>query len=306
MDVESLAKQLILKGMTQEQQTAVLESIKGTMLQARTMQKQRIGENVQVVVQSLKKIESDITARYDEAGRIIAKRVATIKDGRDGQNGANGKEGKPGRNGLNGAVGPKGADGVPGRHGVDGTNGISVTDAKIDFDGSLVLRLSDGREINVGEVAPESGKEARVYVGGGGSGSGGGGTASIIVSSTAPSTVGVTNAGTIQWFNLDDGLLYTWVDDGNSQQWVAVGAAGTQTAFETVSKNLASVDFTLAYNGSGQLSVLTYANGIVKTLGYNGGGDLVTVVLSGTTPAGIELTKTLGYTSSNLTSVTYT
>jgi len=40
------------------------------------------------------------------------------------------------------------------KRGVDGVDGVSVTDAKIDFDGSLVITLSDGREINVGEVVP--------------------------------------------------------------------------------------------------------------------------------------------------------
>ena len=116
MDVESLAKQLILKGMTEEQQNAVLESIKTTMGNARTVQKQRIGENVQVVVQALKKIEADIKSRYDETGKAIEKRVASIKDGKDG---------------------------------------ISITDAHIDFDGSLIITLSDGKLLNVGEVVSQ-------------------------------------------------------------------------------------------------------------------------------------------------------
>ena len=82
MDVESLAKQLILQNMTPEQQTAVLDSIRASVTQAKDVQKQRIGENVQVVVQALKKLEADIKARYDETGKAIEKRVATIKDGK--------------------------------------------------------------------------------------------------------------------------------------------------------------------------------------------------------------------------------
>jgi hypothetical protein len=169
MDVESLAKQLILKGMTEEQQTAVLDSIKSTMLQARTVQKQRVGENVQVVVQALKKLESDIKARYDETGRAIEKRVASIKDGKDGQNGVNGKDGRDGRPGRDGATGPKGNDGLPGRNGIDGVDGVSVTNAFIDFDGSLIINLSNGQDLNVGEVvAPDLAEKIKVITNGGG------------------------------------------------------------------------------------------------------------------------------------------
>ena len=155
MDVESLAKQLILKGMTEEQQNAVLESIKTTMGNARTVQKQRIGENVQVVVQALKKIEADIKSRYDETGKAIEKRVASIKDGRDGRDGVDGRAGKDGRPGRDGAVGPRGIDGLNGNNGIDGVDGISITDAHIDFDGSLIITLSDGKSLNVGEVVSQ-------------------------------------------------------------------------------------------------------------------------------------------------------
>jgi hypothetical protein len=169
MDVESLAKQLILKGMTEEQQTAVLDSIKNTMLQARTVQKQRVGENVQVVVQALKKLESDIKARYDETGKAIEKRVASIKDGKDGQNGVNGKDGRDGRPGRDGATGARGNDGLPGRNGIDGVDGVSVTNAFIDFDGSLIINLSNGQDLNVGEVvAPDLAEKIKVITNGGG------------------------------------------------------------------------------------------------------------------------------------------
>ena len=173
MDVESLAKQLILKGMTEEQQKAILDSIKTTMTQARTLQKQRVGENVQVVVQALKKIEADIRSRYDEVGNKIEKRVATIKDGKDGLNGVNGKDGKDGRPGRDGGQGPRGIDGLNGNDGRDGEDGVSVTDAHIDFDGSLVISLSSGRTINVGEVvAPDLAEKIKVITNGGGTSQG--------------------------------------------------------------------------------------------------------------------------------------
>jgi hypothetical protein len=54
------------------------------------------------------------------------------------------------------------------------------------------------------------------------------------------------------------------------------------------------------------LTVITYANGIIKTLGYLGSGDLGTITLSGATPSGITLVKSLEYSESgDLIAVTY-
>lgn len=222
MDVESLAKQLILQNMTPEQQTAVLDSIRASVMQAKDVQKQRIGENVQVVVQALKKLEADIKARYDETGKAIEKRVASIKDGQDGRNGTDGKAGKDGRPGRDGATGPKGADGLNGRDGIDGENGVSVTDAHIDFDGSLVISLSSGRTINVGEVvAPDLAEKIKVITNGGG-------TSQTVIDTLAslqtqinnliPSQTGnsgkflTTNGSVLSWAQVAGGLSYqgTW------------------------------------------------------------------------------------------------
>ena len=54
MDIESLAKELILKNMNPEQQLAVLDGIKASVAQAKEVQKQRIGENVGLVVEDRK------------------------------------------------------------------------------------------------------------------------------------------------------------------------------------------------------------------------------------------------------------
>ena len=155
MDVENLAKELILKNMTPEQQMAVLESVRSSVAQAKEVQKKKIGENVDLVVQALKKIESDIRDRFDAVGNSIEKRVLSIQDGRDGANGKDGRNGKDGKSGKDGLKGDRGVDGQAGRDGVDGVDGISVVNAQIDFDGSLVITLSDGRELNVGEVVSQ-------------------------------------------------------------------------------------------------------------------------------------------------------
>ena len=169
MNVESLAKELILKNMTEDQQMAVLDSIRQSVSQAKEVQKRKIGENVDLVVQALKKIESDIRSRFDDVGNTIEKRVSTIKDGRDGQNGSDGRDGKDGKAGRDGATGPRGLDGLNGKDGRDGEDGISVTEAHIDFDGSLIISLSSGRVINVGEVvAQDLAEKIKVITNGGG------------------------------------------------------------------------------------------------------------------------------------------
>lgn len=73
--------------------------------------------------------------------------------------------------------------------------------------------------------------------------------------------------------------------------------------FETVSKNLAASNYTFTFV-DGDLVSLTYANGITKTLNYSGEG-LASVTLSGATPGGIELTKTLTYSGGDPVSATY-
>jgi hypothetical protein len=154
VDVESLAKQLILKNMTPEQQTAVLDSIRASLQEARNNQKKRVGENVGVVIDALKKIEKDLDAKYDSLGQDITNRVNSIKDGQDGAAGVDGRPGRDGAAGKDGRDGRDGVDGAKGEDGVAGQDGVSVTNAYIDFDNSLVIELSNGRSINAGEILP--------------------------------------------------------------------------------------------------------------------------------------------------------
>jgi hypothetical protein len=222
MDVESLAKELILKNMTPEQQQAVLNSVKSSVSQAREVQKRKIGENVDLVVQALKKIESDIRTRFDDVGNAIEKRVSSIQDGRDGANGKDGRDGKDGRNGRDGAKGDKGERGQDGIDGINGSDGVSVTNAHIDFDGSLVITLSTGVELNVGEVvAPDLAESIKVITNGGGT------SQSVIdtlaslqtqITNLIPSQTGnagkylTTNGTALSWASVAGGLTYqgTW------------------------------------------------------------------------------------------------
>ena len=151
----------------------LFNSVSNSVLEIKAMQQRKAAENVQLVVQALKKIESDIQDKYDGVTTVIEKRVSTIRDGKDGQNGANGRDGKDGRPGRDGAVGPRGMDGLNGSNGRDGEDGVSVTNAFIDFDGSLVINLSDGQSLNVGEVvAPDLAEKIKVITNGGGTSQG--------------------------------------------------------------------------------------------------------------------------------------
>lgn len=228
MDVESLAKQLILQNMTPEQQKAVLESIRQSLQKTRELKKQKVGENAQLVVQALKKIEADIRAKYDDLGNKIEQRVASIKDGKDGKDGKNGANGRDGRDGSVGPQGLRGKDGLNGKDGRDGVDGVSVIDAHIDFDGSLIIGLSSGRTINVGEVvAPDLAEKIKVITNGGG-------TSQTVLDTLAslqtqinnliPSQTGqagkflTTDGSVLSWGSVVGGLSYqgTWNASTNS------------------------------------------------------------------------------------------
>ena len=84
---------------------------------------------------------------------------------------------------------------------------------------------------------------------------------------------------------------------------VILPVEGLIDSYETVSKNLFGVPFDLNYS-SGLLTSVVYSNGITKTFNRTG-TKITSIVLSGATPSGIALTKTLGYTGDNLTSVGY-
>ena len=130
----------------------IFGAVNNSVSEVKQMQQRKAAENVQMVVEAFKKIETNITEKFDNVTDVIEKRVLTIKDGRDGLSGSdgrNGRDGKPGRDGVNGK---QGIPGTPGKDGVDGEDGVSVTNANIDFDGSLIISLSTGQEINVGEV----------------------------------------------------------------------------------------------------------------------------------------------------------
>jgi len=104
-----------------------------------------------------------------------------------------------------------------------------------------------------------------------------------------------------------NGVTWEYAGD-NTRDWSDIQNKPNiiQETYETVSKNLNSWDADFNYS-LGNLVSIIYSNGIStinKTFNYTG-SDLTSIVLSGDTPSGISLTKTLIYTSGELTGVTY-
>jgi hypothetical protein len=139
-----------IETMTDAEKLALVKAIQENVASSKAKQVSlETGQYAKLVVDAIKKIKSDLEERYAEISADITVKSASIRDGKDGINGAKGEKGDTGLRGLDGA---NGRDGVDGKDGVDGVDGVSVTDARIDFDGSLIITLSNGNEINAGEV----------------------------------------------------------------------------------------------------------------------------------------------------------
>ena len=165
-----------LDEMTDEDKLKVLESVQQSIRESKEIQKKKIGENVQAVVAALKKIENDINSRFENVAATIENRVANIKDGQDGSPGIDGRPGRDGVAGKDGRDGRDGVDGEKGADGVAGQDGVSVTNAYLDFDNSLIIELSNGRNINAGEVLPpDIADRLKIIINQGANGAGGGG-----------------------------------------------------------------------------------------------------------------------------------
>ena len=122
-----------------------------TLVAMRQQEEEAINDNVELIVEAIKVMENKVSAQLEIAKSIVPEK------GDKGDKGADGKQGKDGRDGKDGK------DGLNGKNGQDGQDGVSVTDAKIDFDGSLVITLSTGQELNVGEVvAPDLAEKIKV------------------------------------------------------------------------------------------------------------------------------------------------
>lgn len=87
---------------------------------------------------------------------------------------------------------------------------------------------------------------------------------------------------------------------------VSTGAAQWTESFDTVSRNLSGLPYDVYWNGD-SISSIVFNNGsstTTKTFNYTV-DKLTSIVLSGDTPDGINLTKSLSYSGDKIQSVTY-
>jgi hypothetical protein len=159
-NIKDFIKKIGNSAVSLEEQQQALAQVEQTIIEAKQKRTEAVGKNADMVIQALKTIEAKLEAKLTELNNTPAKQGV---QGPAGQDGKDGKDGKAGRDGTNGK------DGTDGKDGVDGKDGISVVDAKIDFDGSLVVYLSNGNEIDCGQILqPEVAKNIIISSGGSG------------------------------------------------------------------------------------------------------------------------------------------
>lgn len=218
-------------------------------------------------------------------------------------------DGLPGDSGVDGSIGPQGVSGrdgidavlpdftitnghlfagdvdlgaVVGRDGQDGANGQDGTDGRDGVDGRDGTNGRDGKDglngVGIREIYVDP-DDGHLYV---------------------EFTNGrVTDAGLVKGKPGRDGKSGT----GGGLVIQSGGGSGIADTFETVSKNLSASGAVMGYT-DGDLTTVTYASGIIKTLAYSLDG-LASVTLSGNTPGGISLVKTLSYSGGNLSGFIY-
>jgi hypothetical protein len=157
---------------------------------------------------------------------------------------------------VEGAIGPRGADGLNGRDGRDGENGVSVSDAHIDFDGSLIISLSSGRVINVGEVvAPDLAEKIKVITNGGG-------TSQTVIDALASLQTQINNlipdqTGNAGKYLTTDGTDVSWADIAGGLDYQGTWNATTNTPTLASSVGTNGYYYVVATAGSTNLDGIT-------------------------------------------------
>ena len=220
------------------------------------------------------------------------------EDGEQGPQGERGEQGLPGVDGIDGLDGEKGERGEQGPKGDRGPAGPMGLRGPQGEPGEApdVTYLEDELKNHTHQVEDIEGLEEFVN-----------------------KRTKKASGSTVQMFGSNQSTVFeSGVEKANSRKLDFVGATVSQVGdkavitvssgntFENISKNLDSSNATFAYDGSGDIATITYANGIIKTFNRDGSGDMDTIVLSGTLPSGLtETTKTFNRSGGNLIGFTY-
>jgi hypothetical protein len=215
--------------LTFDEKLVALTQVEETLIAMQQQEEDAVQENVDLIVEAIKVMQEKVDAQVNRIADFVPEK---------GEKGDKGERGLDGRQGVDGK---DGRDGINGRDGKDGVDGVSVVDAKIDFDGSLVITLSTGKELNVGEVvAPDLAEKIKLVT------SGGAGT-------VLPDQAGNTNK-----YLKTDGSVLSWAT-------VSGGGGGTVTSV----------------SGTGTVSGLTLSGTVTNSGSLTLGGSITGFATSG-------------------------
>jgi hypothetical protein len=318
MDISELEKKLGIDGMSADEQMAMVIALqKSAEEKSKQTRDETIGKSAELVIQGLKKIKSDIETRFSELNTTIQSKVTSLQDGKDGRDGKDGKNGLDGKQGVQGI---KGQDGRNGQDGVDGVDGISVTSAHIDFDGSLIIGLSSGVELNVGEVvAPDLAERIKVITNGGGTSQSVLDTLASLqtqITNLIPSQTGnsskylTTNGTALSWASVAGGLSYQGTWNASTNTPTLASSTGTNGYYYVVatagSTNLNGItdwqigDW-LLFNGS-TWQKIDQTNSVTSVNGQTGAVSVGTVTsVAATAGTGISISGSPITSSGTLT-----
>jgi len=289
-NIKDFIKKIGNETVSLEEQQKALAAVEQTIVEAKAKREESIGKNVDLVISALKKIESDLEAKLVELNNTPAKQ---------GVAGPKGEKGRDGRDGVDGYKGQDGKDGVDGQDGKDGADGISVTDAKVDFDGSLVITLSDGREIDAGTVLSVDAAKHIHSVQTGGTGS----TSQAVLDAIAAIQATLATYGTMATQNANA----VAITGGNINNTVIGGTTPAAGTFTTITGQ------TEVLKGTGQnllvqSSVLTNASWLQSVITVTGsqtdpfGGTTAALLNNGTSAGTHQIAQAVSsISSSNLT-----
>jgi len=289
--------------LTFDEKLAALTQVEETLVAMQQQEEDAVQENVDLIVEAIKVMQEKVDAQVNRIADFVPEKG---EKGDKGERGLDGRQGVDGKDGL---------DGINGRDGKDGVDGISVIDAKIDFDGSLIITLSTGKELNVGEVvAPDLAEKIKLVTSGGAgtvlpsqtgnsgkylttdgsilswgtvSGGGGGGSGTVTSVSGTGTVSGLTLSGTV-------------TTSGN----LTLGGSITGFATSGVNTNLTSVALTsgtvsTAPSSSNDIVNKSYADSIASGVNFHPACNYATTAAlpantynNGTSGVGATLTAT--------------
>jgi hypothetical protein len=229
-----------------DEKLAAINAMEETLVAMRAQEQEAIDDNVSLIVEAIRVMERKVEAQLEVARAIVPEKGEPGRDGKDGPAGRDGLSGRDGQNGLNG------------KDGQDGEDGVSVTDARIDFDGSLVITLSTGREINVGEVvAPDLAEKIKVIS----TMSTNTAIADITGGTIDNAVIGSTTRAAGTFTTLTATSTATLGGDATNPSLVAAAGAGNTRWLQVAGSAVGNVALTLQGTGNPTMQLITRGTG---------------------------------------------